>query len=118
MFNIKQIDSHTLDQWQAEKRRLRLIDVRSHDEMEHGVITGAQALPLHILPLKAEEIVRQLDPEESVVFYCRSGARSAQACMYMTSQLGIRNVYNLEQGIMGWVAAGKGLFAGEAILAA
>jgi len=43
-----------------------------------------------------------------VVIYCRSGARSAQACAFMASK-GYGNMHNLAGGIMAWARSGNTL---------
>jgi rhodanese-related sulfurtransferase len=88
----------------SEKKNLALVDVRSDNEVAYGVIEGALHLPLHLLPIKADE----LDREVRTVFYCRSGARSAQACAFMAAK-GHDNVYNLQGGIMAWMQSGLAL---------
>jgi rhodanese-related sulfurtransferase len=104
VFSIKEIDSKTLSEWQQEGRPIRLIDVRSVTEFSQGMIKDGEQLPLHLLPMKANE----LTPEAEIVFYCRSGARSAQACAYMASK-GHESVYNLRGGIIDWVRNGFGI---------
>jgi rhodanese-related sulfurtransferase len=82
----------------------QLIDVRTEAEVAQGVIDGALHIPLHLLPLRAADI-RQDKP---VVIYCRSGARSAQACAFMAAQ-GFGNMHNLSGGIMAWARSGNAL---------
>ena len=79
-----------------------LIDVRTADEVAHGVIDGAIHIPLHLLPLRAADIPQ----DKLVVMYCRSGARSAQACSFMASK-GYSNMHNLSGGIMAWARSGN-----------
>jgi rhodanese-related sulfurtransferase len=38
---------------------------------------------------------------EEVILYCRSGRRSMMACMVL-DQLGFKDTYNLEGGILVW----------------
>ena len=45
--------------------------------------------------------INKLEKSNSIYVYCRSGARSFQACELMT-QFGFENVYNLEGGIIEW----------------
>ncbi|MEK6550651.1 MAG: rhodanese-like domain-containing protein [Pseudomonadota bacterium] len=100
--SIKEIDSVTLAGWLDEKASsFRIIDVRQHQEIAMGTVPGAEALPLHLLPLKLNEI----DKSETIVLVCRSGARSGQATAFMQQQ-GFENVYNLRGGMMGWTASG------------
>lgn len=104
MFGIKEIDVHGLRSLLNEKKELALVDVRGDNEVAYGVIEGAQHLPLHLLPIKAGE----LDKNIHTIFYCRSGARSAQACAFMAAK-GHDNVYNLQGGIMAWMQSGLAL---------
>lgn len=79
-----------------------LIDVRSEAEVAQGVIGGAVHIPLHLLPLRAGDIPQ----DKPVVIYCRTGARSAQACAFMASR-GYGNMHNLAGGIMAWARSGN-----------
>ena len=106
MFGINEIDSNTLKTWQNDGKSFRLIDVRSHTELAQGIIEDGEPMPLSLIPLKANE----LNAEEDIIFYCLSGARSAQACAYMMKN-GYERVYNLRGGIMDWVRGGNGVVA-------
>jgi rhodanese-related sulfurtransferase len=99
---VKEIDAPQLAQWLDEQAEsLRVIDVRQMPEIAAGTVPGAEAVPLHTLPLKLNELRR----EEKLVLVCRSGARSAQACMFLAQQ-GFDNVYNLRGGMMAWAQTG------------
>ena len=106
MFGFNEVDVSTLEQWLAAGAPMRLIDVRTPAETARGVIGGAELLPLHLLPLKLQE----LQGGQRIVFYCQSGARSAQACMFL-AQHGHSEVYNLHGGIMTWLASGRAVEA-------
>lgn len=100
--NVKEIDAHELAKWvSAATQGFRVIDVRQMEEIAHGTVPKAEALPLGTLPAKVHELSR----DEKLVMVCRSGARSAQACMFLQQQ-GFSNVYNLRGGMMGWVQSG------------
>ena len=100
--NVKEIDATQLAQWvEDDGHKLRVIDVRQMEEIMHGTVPRAEALPLHVLPAK----VHELDKAEKLIMVCRSGARSAQACMFLQQQ-GFSNVFNLRGGMMGWVQSG------------
>ena len=98
---VKNIDSNELTQWLKEDTPPVLIDVRTPKEMTQASIASGKPMPLNTLPARLNEVPR----DERVVFYCRTGARSAQACMYLT-QLGYDNVYNLYGGILNWAQKG------------
>jgi rhodanese-related sulfurtransferase len=102
-YGFKEIDAAGLQQMLQEKA-VALIDVRGESEVAYGIIDGARHIPLHLLPLRAEE----LDKDTPTIFYCRTGARSAQACLFMASR-GHGNVYNLQGGIMAWMQSGRDL---------
>ncbi|APZ43372.1 rhodanese-like domain-containing protein [Acidihalobacter ferrooxydans] len=104
MYGFHEVDAATLKQWFDTGVKFRLVDVRTPAEMSRGVIDGAELMPLHLVPLRAAE----LTSGGRVVFYCQSGARSAQACAFMAQQ-GMEDVYNLRGGVMGWVASGSRL---------
>ncbi len=100
--SIKEVDATELNQWVNDaSHQLRVIDVRQMQEIAAGTVPKAEPLPLHTLPAKIHELSR----EEKLVMICRSGARSAQACMFLQQQ-GFSNVYNLRGGMMSWVQSG------------
>lgn len=99
---IKEIDAFQLAQWVNDaSHKLRVIDVRQMQEIATGTVPKAEALPLHTLPAK----VHELSSGEKLVVVCRSGARSAQACLFLQQQ-GFTDVYNLRGGMMGWMQSG------------
>jgi rhodanese-related sulfurtransferase len=105
MFGFNEVDVATLEQWRERGEAFRLIDVRTPAEMARGGIAGAEPLPLHLIPLKLDELT---GGDEKIVLYCQSGARSAQACAFL-AQHGVDEVYNLQGGIMAWAGSGRPL---------
>ena len=102
MYGIKEIDVNELSvQLENLPDNVKLIDVRTPAEVARGKIAGSENLPLHVIPLKVDEFSN----DDKIIFYCQTGARSAQACAFMTSK-GIDNVYNLRGGIVTWVQMG------------
>jgi rhodanese-related sulfurtransferase len=83
-----------------EQDAIELIDVREPHEYAAGRIAGARHLPLGELSEQARSIARQ----RPVVFYCRSGVRSAMA----TEALGGSGweAHNMSGGLLEWEAAG------------
>lgn len=98
---IKEIDVTELAQLKEENNAVRVIDIRQPSELDTGIIPGAETVPMHMIPLSLSEFKR----EETLVMVCRSGARSAQACMFLQQQ-GYENVLNLRGGMMAWVSNG------------
>lgn len=81
--------------------KVRIIDVRTDAEIARGFIDGAMKLPLHLLPIR----IQDLDARAPTVFYCQMGGRSAQAAAFAANQ-GMEDVYNLQGGITAWAQFG------------
>lgn len=95
---IKEIDVNDLQTWLQEgAENLQIIDVREHNEVANGKIPDALHIPLVKLPYE----LHQIDDSKRIVFVCRSGARSAQACFFV-QQYGKLNAYNLRGGMIAW----------------
>lgn len=101
MFGYKEVEPRQLQEL-LQTEAILLVDVRTPTELARGGIAGAHNIPLHLLPLRKEE----LPGDRAIVFYCQSGNRSAQACAFMAGQ-GRRNVFNLRGGILGWLQCGQ-----------
>ena len=102
MFGIKEIAApELLDLMQGEPESFLLVDVRSTSEMAYGMLPGAAAMPMHLVPVRLEE----LRSAQKVVFYCQTGARSGQVCAFLQQQ-GIDQVFNLRGGIVDWYRRG------------
>jgi rhodanese-related sulfurtransferase len=102
-FNINEIEAAELADWVTEEvNQFKIIDVREMNEINAGTIPDALAMPLATVPLRLNE----LDKNTPLVFVCRSGARSAQACAFLQQQ-GFDNVHNLRGGMFAWASAGQ-----------
>lgn len=75
-----------------------IIDVRTDAEIKEGYIPEALHMDIHQGQAFIEKL-KELDKDKEYFIYCRSGARSGQACAIM-NQLGISKAYNLSGGIM------------------
>jgi len=79
---------------------IQLIDVRQAHEAQAGRIAGGRLIELSELSAQAHTI----DHEKPIVFYCRSGARSAMAAQGFHSA-GFE-AHNMTGGLLDWHAAG------------
>lgn len=77
-----------------------LIDVRQSEEYMDGHIPGARLIPLNELESYADEL-KQLS-NRRLIFYCRSGGRSARASAWASRVLRLPEIYNLVGGFLGW----------------
>ena len=106
MFNIfnktkayKNITAEEFKKLKDENPGAVILDVRTPGEVRQGKIPGAKNLELTGSNFTDE--IQKLDKNKTYLVYCRSGARSGQACDYM-SGLGFKNLYNLSGGISRW----------------
>jgi rhodanese-related sulfurtransferase len=79
---------------------LQLIDVRQPHEHAAGRIAGGRLVELAEVPAQADTF----DREQPLVFYCRSGARSAMATEAFRNA-GF-DAHNMAGGLLEWHAAG------------
>ncbi|HAT44224.1 MAG TPA: hypothetical protein DCS90_03895, partial [Ktedonobacter sp.] len=81
-----------------------VIDVRQPDEWFRGHIPEAQLVPLNGIYSFGHALKDLNLPEnEDVIFVCASGQRSASASE-IALVAGLNKVYNLANGMNGWVA--------------
>lgn len=100
-YSVQEVEVAELSEWlSASSDNLRIVDVREPQEHRQGMVPGSEPMPLASLPARLNEFSR----DEKLVLVCRSGARSAQACMFLQQQ-GYDNVFNLRGGIIGWAGS-------------
>lgn len=93
----------TQEQWKEgieNDEKASILDVRTEEEFIEGFIPNSTNLDIYKGQGFLDE-VGKLDKSKNYYVYCRSGARSAQACALM-NQNGIENAYNLMGGITEW----------------
>lgn len=93
----------TQEQWALQlnnDQNAVVLDVRTPDEWEEGVIPGALMIDIYT----GQEFLAKIDSLEkskNYYVYCKAGSRSAQACEIM-NQMGFQTTYNLLGGISQW----------------
>jgi sulfur dioxygenase len=104
---IWEIVPHALEEVSA---KVQILDVREASEFKGplGHIKGAVLIPLGELTTRGGELAH----ERPVVAVCRSGARSAQACVIL-QRLGFSDVANLAGGMLRWRAEGFSVEGGR-----
>lgn len=93
----------TQEQWSKEieqDNNAVILDVRTEEEFIEGYIPTATNIDIYKGQGFLDEI-EKLDKSKNYYVYCRSGARSAQACALMNQQ-GFENASNLMGGITDW----------------
>ena len=106
------ISSATMLLWSLFGNRLRgvqevnsvalVLDVREEKEFNAGHILNAKLVPLGKIADHMAELERYR--ERPIVVVCRSGQRSASACLLLSKQ-GFGQAYNLEGGVLAWQKA-------------
>lgn len=83
-----------------------LIDVRRPDEWHRGHVAQAKLLTIAgVYDFGKALKDLQLPPDQEVIFMCAAGQRSAMASE-IAALIGLHKVYNLENGINGWIYHG------------
>ena len=101
MSNIEEIDVEELKTRLASDETIRLIDVRSQQEWDQGILKNGEFMPMESVPARLNEFTNDV----TNVIYCRSGVRSAQVCMFLAEQANIKAI-NLRGGIIAWAHSG------------
>jgi rhodanese-related sulfurtransferase len=96
---MQQLLPSQLAEWLADDSRPKplLLDVREPWEFELCQIAGSQLIPMHLIPLRSQE----LDADRDIVVICHHGARSMQVAMFLENR-GFTSVHNLSGGVNGW----------------
>jgi rhodanese-related sulfurtransferase len=87
--------------------RLKIVDVRLDTEFNSSHIPGA----INVCACDPDNMLRELNPNDEILVYCRSGLRSAAAMKFLNEN-GFSKVYNLVGGIVAWENAGYAVVNG------
>ena len=91
------------DEWNEQRLAAEnavLLDVRTEDEFNEKHLVGATLIDIR-QPQSFMDTANELPKDKAYFIYCRSGARSAQACQLL-DQLGVAETVNLKGGILAW----------------
>lgn len=78
-----------------------LVDIREPDEFARSHISGALSVPLGTF----EQAHLSVDPDQDVIFTCRTGMRTGANCDRLASRV-VGPAFVLEGGVDGWGKAG------------
>ena len=95
---IKILDVQTFKD-SISNNQVQLIDVRTPDEYNSGYIKDAKNVDFYSLDFN--DAFKKLDKEKPVYIYCRSGNRSGQAAIKL-STMGFKKIYDLKGGILNY----------------
>ncbi|MCB0348677.1 MAG: rhodanese-like domain-containing protein [Bdellovibrionales bacterium] len=96
--NVNDIDPITASEL-MNNASITWIDVRSSEEYtgELSHIKVSKLIPMDQIPNQLADI----NKNDTKIFICRSGARSAKTCQYLQG-IGYTNCYNLAGGMIKW----------------
>ncbi len=96
---MQQIRARQLADWLSDDSRSKpvLLDVREPWEYELCRLPDSLHIPMHLVPLRSNELKR----DDDIVVICHHGRRSMQVAMFLERQ-GFRALYNLMGGVDAW----------------
>jgi hypothetical protein len=80
--------------------KVTLIDVRRPDEFT-GELRHIPGSKLVTLGPELVEFLDAQDRDQEIVFICRSGVRSREACLF-SQKIGFKSTINLQGGMISW----------------
>lgn len=83
---------------------IQLVDVRSEQEFADGGLPNAQNINYNGPDFESR--IAKLDKNKPVLVYCLSGGRSGNAANKL-QQMGFREVYNMQGGMVRWRSEGR-----------
>ena len=83
-----------------------ILDVRTKEEFAEGHIEKAINIDVNSPDFIKQVSALKIKKGASIAVYCRSGRRSANACETLSKE-GFMCLSNLNDGILGWIKAGK-----------
>lgn len=105
------IDNAQLEK--LSKSGVPVIDIRLQSEWEEtGIVSGSKLLTFfdekgrYDAPAWLEKLKPIAKPNEAVIVICRSGNRTKPVSQFLSQQAGYATVYNVKNGIKGWIGAG------------
>lgn len=81
------------------EEKMQLVDVRTPEEYREGHLKSAKNI--NVTEDDFREKAQQLNKDEPVYLYCRSGKRSAKAAEILR-EMGFSEIYDMEGGFLKW----------------
>lgn len=119
------IDIDNAELAKLAKSGVPVIDIRLQSEWEEtGIVSGSQLLTFfdekgrHDAPGWLEKVKPIAKPGEPVIVICRSGNRTKAVSQFLSQQAGYAKVYNVKNGIKGWIGSGAPVVSATQSIAA
>lgn len=101
---VKNIKAEEADQLLRKQKETVILDIRTQSEYQSGHL--AKAVNLDFYADDFQKKLEKLDKKQVYLLHCASGGRSSKARDLM-KKLGFETIYHLDDGIKGWIKAGK-----------
>jgi len=100
----KQVSAKDISQEEFAKLKtteIQLLDVRTPDEVNKGIIEGAKVVNFYDDDF-AKQVGKKFDKSKPIYIYCAAGGRSSKASSQLVLE-GFDEVYNLLGGYGKWI---------------
>ena len=102
---VPEIEATDLHQRIERGDKLVILDTRTPEEYRRFCIPGGRSVPGGELALRITDIVKDLDPDTTVIVNCAGRTRSIVGTRVL-QRMGLTNIQGLKNGTSGWVLAG------------
>ena len=103
--HVPGMDAQELHDRVARGDKLVILDTRTPEEYLRACIPGGRSVPGGELALRIPDIMKDLDPDTTIVINCAGRTRSIVGTRSV-QRMGVPNIYGLRNGTSGWILAG------------
>ena len=103
--HVPEIDAPELQRRIDRGDKLVILDTRTPEEYQRFAIPGGRSMPGGELAYRITDVVKDLEPDTTVVINCAGRTRSIVGTRVL-QRMGITNAIGLKNGTSGWVLAG------------
>jgi rhodanese-related sulfurtransferase len=95
------------------QQSVTVIDIRRPEEWrETGVVEGSRGMTFvdangRVMPNFLETFSATVSKDQPIVLICRTGNRTDVLARHLMERMGYSQVYNVRDGIMGWLSEGR-----------
>jgi phage shock protein E len=111
---MEDVSNQTFLALMADKPEALLLDVRTPEEWNEGHLEGASHADYWGDEQAFQAAMDAIPHDRPVLVYCAGGGRSGLTAKELIKD-GHREVYNLENGISGWIAEGHPVVTGPPV---
>ena len=111
---MEDVSNHTFLALMADKPEALLLDVRTPEEWNEGHLAGASHADYWGDEQAFQAAMDAIPRDRPVLVYCAGGGRSGLTAKELI-KAGHREVYNLENGISGWITEGHPVVTGPPV---